>query len=125
MNIICHFLIRLCSVDKQFENVSGLLLKCTTDMLNKYRQLLLTESQVSQSIAPFTFLSEMCLPPISGIFQHLLIHLKDILYQQKLKPGFSNQEPLTIVDVVHILFIAMQNCGAGCRKYRTSKNTQS
>uniref|UniRef100_W5KLG2 Si:ch211-168d23.3 n=1 Tax=Astyanax mexicanus TaxID=7994 RepID=W5KLG2_ASTMX len=35
--------------DKQFENVSGLLLKRTTDMLNKYKKLLLAESQESPS----------------------------------------------------------------------------
>lgn len=51
-----ELVLRFCVVDKQFENVSGLLLKCTTDMLNKYRQLLLAESQVSQHI-PHGFFS--------------------------------------------------------------------
>lgn len=37
----------LCAVDKQFECFSVVLLKRTKDMLNKYRQLLLSESQVT------------------------------------------------------------------------------
>ncbi|CDQ94747.1 unnamed protein product [Oncorhynchus mykiss] len=44
-------------VDKQFDTVSGFLLKRTKDMLNKYRQLLLGEALVRNcshtSIFPF------------------------------------------------------------------------
>lgn len=90
MNITCH-LICLCVVDKQFENVSGLLLNCTTDMLNKYRQLLLSESQVSQSISYLHFFMKdvyrQCLE-----FFGKLINFKDLLHQKKLKPLNNKQE---------------------------------
>ncbi|MCI4382638.1 hypothetical protein PGIGA_G00017150 [Pangasianodon gigas] len=51
----------LLTVDKQFENVSGLLLKCTTDMLNKYRQLLLAESQQESPSAEMVMLERLFL----------------------------------------------------------------
>ncbi|KAK3563627.1 hypothetical protein QTP86_031868, partial [Hemibagrus guttatus] len=51
----------LLTVDKQFENVSELLLKCTTDMLNKYRQLLLAESQQESPSAEMVMLERLFL----------------------------------------------------------------
>ncbi|XP_062864075.1 BRD4-interacting chromatin-remodeling complex-associated protein [Trichomycterus rosablanca] len=51
----------LISVDKQFENASSLLLKHTTDMLNKYRQLLLTETQQDSPSAEMVMLERLFL----------------------------------------------------------------
>ncbi|XP_072545552.1 BRD4-interacting chromatin-remodeling complex-associated protein isoform X2 [Salminus brasiliensis] len=51
----------LMTVDKQFENVSGLLLKRTSDMLNKYRKLLLAESQQESPSAEMVMLERLFL----------------------------------------------------------------
>ncbi|XP_017555235.1 BRD4-interacting chromatin-remodeling complex-associated protein isoform X1 [Pygocentrus nattereri] len=51
----------LMTVDKQFENVSGLLLNRTTDMLNKYRKLLLAESQQESPSAEMVMLERLFL----------------------------------------------------------------
>ncbi|XP_007253867.3 BRD4-interacting chromatin-remodeling complex-associated protein isoform X1 [Astyanax mexicanus] len=51
----------LMTVDKQFENVSGLLLKRTTDMLNKYKKLLLAESQQESPSAEMVMLERLFL----------------------------------------------------------------
>ncbi|XP_030643237.1 BRD4-interacting chromatin-remodeling complex-associated protein [Chanos chanos] len=49
------------TVDRQFECVSGLLLKRTTDMLNKYRQLLLAEAQQVSPSAEMVMLERLFL----------------------------------------------------------------
>ncbi|XP_066542103.1 BRD4-interacting chromatin-remodeling complex-associated protein [Hoplias malabaricus] len=51
----------LLTVDLQFENVSGLLLNRTTDMLNKYRKLLLAESQQESPSAEMVMLERLFL----------------------------------------------------------------